>query len=120
MEFEEAKLEIYVPQEYVIPIRDALSDLGAGQIGGYDHCVSVLRTSGYWRPLEGAHPFLGEPGQICEGEECKMEIRCKRELIPQALAVIRQMHPYEEPVINVIPLANHMYGSRFQIKTDQM
>lgn len=110
MEFEEAKIEIYVPPEYVVPLRDALSAVGAGHIGEYDHCVSVAQVQGYWRPLENAHPFLGQPGEICEGGESKMEVRCKREYIAEAVKVIKKIHPYEEPVINIVPLANHIYG----------
>ncbi len=110
MEFEEVKIEIYVPPEYVIALRDALSEAGAGHIGAYDHCISVTQVSGCWRPLQGARPFLGEVGEICEGTERKIEIRCKRELIPEALRVIGEIHPYEEPVINIVPLVNPMYG----------
>ncbi|MBE6822220.1 MAG: divalent cation tolerance protein CutA [Ruminococcaceae bacterium] len=110
MEFEQAKIEIYIPPDYVVPLRDALSEVGAGHIGAYDHCVSITQVSGYWRPLEDAKPFLGELGQVCEGTECKVEVRCRRELIPEAVRVIRKIHPYEEPVINIVPLANHLFG----------
>ena len=109
MEFSEAKIEIYVPQDYVIALRDALSAVGAGHIGDYDHCVSITQVTGYWRPLENAHPFNGEIGAICEGSECKIEIRCKKEFIAEAVKVIKQIHPYEEPVINIVPLANDRY-----------
>ncbi len=110
MEFEFAKIELYVPPEYVVPLRDALSAVGAGHIGKYDHCISVSQVQGYWRPLENAHPFLGHSGEICEGSEVKIEIRCKKELIAEAVKVIRKIYPYEEPVINIVPLANHIYG----------
>jgi len=90
MEFDEAKLEIYVPPDYVVPLRDALSAVGAGHIGAYDHCVSVTQVSGYWRPLENAHPFNGIDGKLCEGSECKIEVRCKRELIAEAVKVIKK------------------------------
>jgi hypothetical protein len=109
MEFNEVKIEIYVPQDYVIPLRDALSAVGAGHIGNYDHCVSVTQVTGYWRPLENARPFQGKIGEICEGSECKIEIRCQKEFIAGAVKVIRQIHPYEEPVINIIPLINSLY-----------
>ena len=109
MEFTEVKIEIYVPQDYVIPLRDALNAVGAGHIGEYDHCVSITQVTGYWRPLENANPFLGEIGEVCEGSECKIEIRCKRELIAEAVSVIKEIHPYEEPVINIVPLLNGLY-----------
>lgn len=111
MDFEQAKLELYIPPEYVVPLRDALSEIGAGHIGQYDHCISVTQVSGSWRPLEDARPFLGEIGSVCEGTECKVEVRCSRERIPEAIKTIKKIHPYEEPVINIVPLANHIYGA---------
>ena len=111
MEFDEAKIEIYVPQDYVIPLRDALNAVGAGHIGDYDNCVSITQVTGYWRPLEDAKPFNGEIGEICEGSECKIEIRCKKDLITEAVNVIKEIHPYEEPVINIVPLINALYNA---------
>jgi len=42
-------------------------------------------------------------------EEYKVEVNCKRELVNEALKVIRSVHPYEEPLVNIIPLANHLF-----------
>lgn len=111
-EIKEVKIEIYVPVEFVIPLRDALHEIGAGVVGKYDHCVSVTQVSGFWRPLTGAVPYCGEVGTISEGQECKMEIRCRAEKIQEALQVIRKLHPYEEPVINLIPLVNLLFDER--------
>lgn len=109
MEYSEVKLEIFLPEEFVIPLRDALSGIGAGKIGSYDHCVSVSKVSGYWRPLNGAKPYDGIVGEISSAKECKMEIRCKKDLIADAVRVIKNIHPYEEPVINIIPLVDDIF-----------
>lgn len=101
---EQVKVEILIPCEYVIPVREALHEVGACRVGNYDHCLSVARVTGYWRPLTGAQPFDGVVGAISEGAECKMELRCHRDLLAAAVRAIRRIHPYEEPVINVIPL----------------
>jgi hypothetical protein len=109
MEFNEVKIEIYVPEEYVIKLRDGLNSINACRVGNYDNCISIVNVRGYWRPLEGSNPFNGEVGEICEGNECKVEVRCKSEYIKDALKVIRKIHPYEEPVINVIPIINDLF-----------
>lgn len=109
MEFEEVKIEIYLPGEFVAPMRDALNEIGACRLGKYDHCASVTRVTGCWRPLEGAQPFDGAVGKLSHSQECKMEIRCKKEYISEAVRIILQIHPYEEPVYNIIPLLNHLY-----------
>lgn len=102
----EVKIEIYTPEEYVVPMRDALTQIGACKIGNYDHVVSYQDTKGYWKPLEESTPFNGEKGRICSGTEVKLEIRCPMERAADAVRLIQDIHPYEEPVINVLPLLN--------------
>ena len=38
--------------------------------------------------------------------ECKMEFCCKGGIVKRAVETIKDVHPYEEPVINIIPLSN--------------
>jgi hypothetical protein len=107
--FTDVKLEIFVPQEYALKIRDELARIGVGRIGNYDHCVALSPVQGYFRPLEGSNPFEGEIGKISEVAEYKLEVNCRRELVDTAIKVIRNNHPYEEFLINIIPLANHLF-----------
>ncbi len=107
--FTEVKLEIFVPQKYALQIRDELAKIGVGKIGEYDHCVALSSVKGYFRPLGGANPFDGEVGKISEVAEYKVEVSCKRDLVNDALKVIRKAHPYEEALVNIIPLANHLF-----------
>lgn len=108
--FMEVKLEIFVPQEYALQIRDELAKIGVGRIGNYDHCVAIYPVQGSYRPLPGANPFEGEIGRITEGTEYKIEVNCRRASVDEAIKVIRSIHPYEEPLINIFPLANHLFG----------
>jgi len=107
--FMEVKLEIFTPQEHTLKLRDELAKIGVGVIGNYDHCVAISSVQGYYRPLPEANPFEGEVGSISEVAEYKLEVNCKRELVNEAIKVIRSTHPYEEPLINIIPLANHLF-----------
>src|SRR5688572_9071590 len=107
--FTDVKLEVFVPQEYALKIRDELAKIGVGVIGNYDHCVAIHTIQGYYRPLPGENPFDGEVGKISESVEYKVEVNCKLELVNQAIKTIRSVHPYEEPFINVVPLANHLF-----------
>ena len=107
--FMDVKLEIFVPKEYALQIRDELAKIGVGRIGNYDHCVAIYPVQGSYRPLPGAKPFEGKIGKISEGTEYKIEVNCGRELVNEAVKVIRSVHPYEEPLINIFPLANHLF-----------
>ena len=110
--FTDVKLDIFVPQEYALQIRDELAKIGVGHIGDYDHCVAISPVQGYYRPLPNSNPFEGEVGKISETTEYKIEVNCKRELVNDAINVIRSIHPYEEPLINVFPLANHLFDAK--------
>jgi hypothetical protein len=108
--FTDVKLEIFVPQDYALKLADALSEVGVGVIGNYDHCVVLTPVRGFFRPREGANPFEGKVGELSEVAEYKVEVNCRRELVKDAIEIIKRVHPYEEPLINVIPLANHLFG----------
>ena len=40
----------------------------------------------------------------------KIEVNCREENLMEAVQAVRDVHIYEEPVINIIPLANPRYG----------
>jgi hypothetical protein len=101
---EMVKLEIFIPPETLPRLQEALASAGAGRIGNYDHCLSYSQVVGIWRPLEGANPTSGLIGQVNQANEFKVEVNCSTDLLPQVLHAIRQIHPYEEPVINIISL----------------
>ena len=58
----------------------------------------------FWRPLAGTHPYLGAENTLCQAEEFKVEVTCRTEQVDEIIQAVKAAHPYEEPVINVIPL----------------
>lgn len=105
------KLEIFCPEENVNEILEVLAKAHAGEVGKYDHCSTILQVQSSYRPLDGAKPAFGEVGKLILGTECKIEMNCREEYLVEAIQAVRVAHPYEEPVINVIPLSNHNYGA---------
>ena len=104
MEFKYCKLEIFIPETHFRQLQKALQDVDAGHIGNYDSCLSYSKVMGTWRPLEGTDPFIGNFGEISEELELKVEVTVKTECLRDTIAAVKAVHPYEEPVINVIPL----------------
>ena len=104
MEFEKAKIETYIPETHLKALQKALQDVDAGHVGNYDSCMSVSRVTGFWRPLEGSAPFMGSTNEISQEEELKIEVVIQAKDMEKTISAIRKVHPYEEPVINVIPL----------------
>lgn len=103
-EFSFCKLEIFIPETHLGPLQRALQSVDAGHIGRYDCCMSYHPVTGCWRPLEGASPYLGAVGEISREPELKVEVTCPAERLEETIAAVKAVHPYEEPVINVIPL----------------
>ncbi len=110
MQVQTVKLEIFIPETHVEPLRHALHEAGVGRIGQYDHCLSITPVTGYWRPLPGSDPHIGTVGEVSSGTEYKVEANCSVDLVNGALHAIKAVHPYDEPLINVIPLLNHLFG----------
>lgn len=104
MNFAYCKLEIFLPETHLAPLQQALWEMDAGHIGQYDCCLSYHPVTGCWRPLAGTSPYLGTQGEISSEPELKVEVTCKTENVDKTVAAIKAVHPYEEPVINVIPL----------------
>ena len=107
MDFDLYKLEIFIPEANFRDLQRALQEVDAGHIGNYDSCLSYSRVTGTWRPLEGTHPYIGEEGEISGEPELKVEVTIRRGQLDDVVSRIRSVHPYEEPVINIIPMVSY-------------
>ena len=103
-DFDYCKIEIFIPETHFRILQDALQSVDAGHIGNYDSCLSYSRVTGCWRPLEGSHPYLGKENAVSSEPELKVEVTCRHDKVDVTVDAIKRVHPYEEPVINVIPL----------------
>ena len=106
MDFDLYKLEIFIPESHFRALQKALQEADAGHIGNYDSCLSYSKVTGAWRPLEGTHPYIGAKGEISEEPELKVEVTIRRDQLADVVSKIKTVHPYEEPVINVIPMVS--------------
>ncbi|MFO1444092.1 divalent cation tolerance protein CutA [Bacillus sp. Bva_UNVM-123] len=50
--------------------------------------------------------FKGTAGESCFGAECKLEFKCLYEKMAEVRTIIKKIHPYEEPIIKMMPLLN--------------
>ena len=103
-DFAYCKLEIFIPESHFAALQKALQTVDAGHIGRYDCCLSYSRVIGCWHPLAGTDPYIGRENEISEEPELKVEVTCRTENADRTVEAVKTVHPYEEPVINVIPL----------------
>lgn len=101
------KIVVFAPREenIISLIIKTASEAGAGTIGKYKRCAFITEGIGTWTADEDAKPSLGEAGKVGEQiKEVKIEMECPDEKIKEVLQAIKQVHPYEEIVIDVFKL----------------
>lgn len=100
------KIIVFVPTENAEELRQAIGEAGAGRIGNYSHASFSTKGMGRFMPLKGANPAIGEIGKLEEVEEERVEFVCEEERLDPVLATIREVHPYEEPAIDIFKLVD--------------
>lgn len=98
------KIIVMIPPENVEEIRNAICEAGAGIIGNYTHCSTSTKCIGTFKPTENANPYIGEKNKFEIVDEEKLEIVCDVNIVKKVISKIREIHPYEEPAIDIIPL----------------
>ncbi|MEP5763070.1 MAG: YqfO family protein [Halieaceae bacterium] len=95
------KLCVYVPEQALEPLKQALFAAGAGRIGNYDQCSWQTLGEGQFRALPGSSPFIGEQGEIERLSEYRLEMVCSDDLVDAVILALRAAHPYEEPAFDL-------------------
>lgn len=98
------KIVVTVPEENLELVRNAVCEEGAGVIGNYSYCTMITKCIGTSKPNEKANPYIGRQNNLEYIEEEKLEFVCDYNLVKKVLLKLREMHPYEEPAIDIIPL----------------
>jgi dinuclear metal center YbgI/SA1388 family protein len=95
------KLAVYVPEEFRDSVANALFEAGAGHIGNYSETSFNIQGIGSFKPLEGAHPFLGASGKREYVQEVKVETVVRERNLHNVIESIKKNHPYEEPAYDI-------------------
>jgi len=99
------KLAVFVPEDAFDPVRQALADAGAGQIGDYEACAFAVEGTGFFKPGEGTNPHIGEAGGDVESaRERKLEVEVARWALGDVMAALNEAHPYEEVAYDLYPV----------------
>jgi len=104
IEIKRVKIFVTIPLGNVKEVRDAICSAGAGIIGDYSYCTSSTKSVGTFQPNDHANPYIGERNNLEFVEEEKLEVVCSVENVKNVLTRLREVHPYEEPAIDIVPL----------------
>ncbi len=100
------KLYTFVPSAHLPLVRTALFDAGAGHIGNYSECSFNTEGVGTFRGSENSQPFAGQPGQLHEEAETRLELIFPEWLERTVIEALRSAHPYEEVAYDIVSLDN--------------
>lgn len=95
---------VSTPAEAVDRILEAIASAGGGVIGNYSHCAYVSSGQGRFKPDAAANPQVGAIGHINRVDETQIQTFCSRANAKAVVQAIRTAHPYEEPVIYLVPV----------------
>lgn len=98
------KLVVFVPEENANEVREALGKAGAGKIGEYSYCSYSIKGVARFKPGAEANPHIGSSGQLEEVNEERIEVACEKEQATEIIKVIKEVHPYEEVVMDIYPM----------------
>jgi hypothetical protein len=98
------KLVVFLPEEALEAVRDALFEAGAGRIGNYRRCSWYTAGTGTFFGGEGTDPSIGERGREERVPELRLETVFPAEHQEEVVAALRAAHPYEEPAFDVYEL----------------
>ena len=104
IDINKVKICVTIPVTDVDVVRNALCEAGAGIIGNYTHCTTSYRGLGTFKPNNLANPHIGQRNKLEFVEEEKLEVICNVENVKQVITRLREVHPYEEPAIDIYPL----------------
>ena len=100
------KIVVTSPIENSEEIRIALGDAGAGVIGNYSYCSISEKCTGTFKGNEESNTYIGKKNVLESVNEEKIEVQCDIKIVKEVLKKLREVHPYEESAIDIIPLIN--------------
>lgn len=104
------KLVVFVPEESVEAVSQALVAAGAGIIGDYTNCTFRSPGVGTFRPGEASNPHTGEKGRLERAVEVRLEAVVPAHLAHGAVSAATAAHPYEEVAVDVYGVEGHPRG----------
>ena len=104
IDIKKVKIIVMVPRDHSQELRDAICTEGAGNIGNYSYCTTSTKSVGTFKASTNTNPYIGKKEKLEIVEEEKLEVVCNIDIVKKVLKKIREVHPYEEPGIDIIPL----------------
>ena len=100
------KLTTYVPKAEAEGVRNALFNVGAGNLGNYNDCSFNVEGIGSFKGNENSNPTKGNKGDIHFEEETQISVAYEKHLELKILQTLFKIHSYEEVAYEISTLEN--------------
>jgi hypothetical protein len=105
-------IAVIVPESHADLMRTVLAEAGAGESRHYSHGSFSVQGTSRFMPKEGSRPFMGKPGTLETSIEERIETICHIDKLEKVLAAVKKAHPYEETVIDILPIYDTAFKRR--------
>jgi len=100
------KIIVFVPEENLESVSEAMFSARAGIIGEYSKCSFNTKGTGTFLGSSGSNPHKGIKQNFEKTGEIKLEVLVHHWDLNNVLKSMIKAHPYEEPAYDVISLKN--------------
>ena len=100
------RFSVCMPPEVLEEMMDSITESVEGPYRGYERAFSYAPVTGTWMAKEGSNPYKGVIGRIHVADEVRLDFVVSEKDVGKAVAVIRRVHPYEEPAIDIIEMTD--------------
>ena len=104
IDVKKVKIIVTLPVENLEEVRNAVCEEGAGSIGNYLYCTMSTKCVGTFKGTDNSNPYIGEKNKLEIVDEEKFEVICDINIAKKVVKRLREVHPYEEPAIDIVPL----------------
>lgn len=100
----QCKVVVFVAQDDLSVVSEAMFHAGAGNIGEYSQCSFRVAGTGTFFGSGDANPAVGTAGHQVEAPEWRLEAVCPERKVDRVISAMRKAHSYEEPAYDVYRL----------------
>ena len=100
------KLVVFVPEDSIEKVADAIHQSGGGIIGEYSKCSFRLAGTGSFIGSEKTNPTVGSSSDLEFVDEIRLEVLVDQWKIADIISAMKLAHPYEEVAYDLYPLKN--------------
>lgn len=100
------KLVVFIPEENIEQVSNAMFDAGAGIIGEYSKCSYKTDGEGTFQGSMDTNPAIGSKMNFEKVNEYRLEVLVNKWNLKNVLNALIKTHPYEEPAYDIYPLEN--------------